>query len=285
MKVTALINPLSGGVGADGAALMTESLERLGIMDAEVRTLEPEALDRQIADYAKAGPDFLIVWGGDGTLRTALAQSGPEGRGLILLPGGTMNLLLRWIHGEKGWETILADVIASPKPRTLPAGRIAGQDFYCALLAGAPAVLAEARESLRRGDIVHSMTKSGEAMEALQSIHLHARFSAGVGFSVGSLPTTSVIGAMVGPLSSGPGMEIAALADASTATALGVVWASLMGDWRDSASLRMVSADTLVIDREEDEAIPLLLDGEPVDIDGQISVTFIPAAAACLVAG
>jgi diacylglycerol kinase family enzyme len=71
-----------------------------------------------------------------------------------------MNLLPNTVHGQKGWEEVLRDVIRSPRRKSLPAGEVNGQKFYCAMLAGAPARFAEARESLRRGDLGKAATEA-----------------------------------------------------------------------------------------------------------------------------
>jgi diacylglycerol kinase family enzyme len=284
MRTVALVNPLSGGVGADGVARMTEQLERAGIKNADVISLEPGDLDRQIAEHVKAAPDFMAVWGGDGTLRSALAQSGLEFKGLIPLPGGTMNLLLKWIYGERSWEEILSATIANPRDRLIPGGRVRDHTFYCAMLAGAPAPMAEARESLRRGDVMDIVKKSGAALDALNNMHLHARYHDGYNFGDGDMPTTSVLGAMVGPLAGNNGMEVAALADASAASALEMLWSSFTSDWRQSSSLRLAPASDLIIEREDDDhTIPVILDGEKMEFDGLIHVTYVQEAARCLI--
>ncbi len=284
MKTIALVNPLSGGVGADGVARMTEQLERAGLKGATVIALEAGGLERQIAEHVKSSPDFLAVWGGDGTLRTALSECGLDYKGLIPLPGGTMNLLLKWIYGERTWEEILAAVIANPHDRSIPAGRVRDHTFYCAMLAGAPAPMAEARESLRRGDVMDIVKKSSAALDALNHMHLSARYHDGYSFGDGLLPTTSVLGAMVGPLASNNGMEVAALADASTTSALEILWSSFTTDWRQSPSLRIAPASELVIEREDDDdTIPVILDGEKMDFEGLIHVTYVEEAARCLI--
>lgn len=284
MKTVALVNPASGGVSADGAVRMQVALEAAGVRNAEIVEIDLSDCNGQLERIAEDQPDMFIVWGGDGTLRSALTLVGQKTPNLLLLPGGTMNLLTKSIHGDHPWDKILASVIAAPKRRMLPAGRVNGQDFYCAMLAGAPARFAEARESLRRGEIVKAMGETRVALDALETLHLDARYRDGYSFGSDTLPTTSVIGAMVGPLVKEGGMEIATLADPTAASALNVIWSSFMGDWRNAPGIHIVPAQSLVIECEEDVEIPVIIDGEPIDAGSTVRVKYIEEAAQCLTA-
>ena len=204
---------------------------------------------------------------------------------LLLLPGGTMNLLPKAIHGEKTWEQTIADVIRSPKRMKLPAGKANDELFFCAMLAGAPARFAEARESLRRGELVKAAAEARAAIDTLNSLHLDARYSDGYSFEGGQLPTTSIIGAVVGSLTKeGTGMEVAALASPTTGGALNVVWTSFFSDWRNAPGVTAVPATSLEIGNEDDGDIPVIADGEHIEAGPKVRVSFIKEAAQCLTA-
>jgi diacylglycerol kinase family enzyme len=179
MKTFALINPAAGGVTGDGEAKLRHALYAAGLTTAAIETLNHEDSAAQMAEIVEMNPDLFIVWGGDGTLRSALAVVGQTCPNLLLLPGGTMNLLTKSIHGDHPWSQILANVAKSSRRVTLPAGQLNDERFYCAMLAGAPARFAEARESLRRGEIASVLTGARGALEALQTIHLKARVGEG----------------------------------------------------------------------------------------------------------
>ncbi len=284
MKILAIINPASGGVVADGERRMREVLVGLRHGDAEIVTLDPAACIKDMRALAQSRPDMAIVWGGDGTLRAALAEFAPYTPNLVLLPGGTMNLLVKSIHGDRPWDEILHDTIASPRRRPVMAGECNGERFYCAMLAGAPARLAEARESLRRGDLGAVVSETAAALDVLQSTRLSARYAGRYTFGRDLLPPTSVIGAMVGPLAREGEMEVAALADPSALTALGVVWSSLTGDWRSAPGVAVALARTLEIASETGEPIPVILDGEAIEPTDIVTVSYLGKAAECLTA-
>jgi len=285
MKTIALFNPRSGSVPADSRERLLAVLEEVGHAGAELVETDPEDQEGQLRALAAKSPDLFIVWGGDGTLRAALTTVGEVTSNLLLLPGGTMNLLPSTVHGQKGWEEVLRDVIRSPRRKSLPAGEVNGQKFYCAMLAGAPARFAEARESLRRGDLGKAATEARVAIDVLNNLHLDARYGDGYTFGGARLPTTSMIGAIVGALTkAGTGMEVAALANPTTGGAMNVVWSSFFTDWRNAPGVEVAPATSLEISSEDDEEIPVIADGEPAEGGSHVSVRYIEDAATCLVA-
>jgi len=284
MKTIALYNPAAGSVSADGGERLRAALQAAGVNGAELVEVDCSDGETQLKQLAAAKPDLFVVWGGDGTLRSALGTVGKVTPNLLLLPGGTMNLLTRSIHGEKTWERVLTEVLAGPKRITLPAGKVNGEIFYCAMLAGAPAHFAEARESLRRGELVKAATEARAALDTLNTLHLDARYRNGYTFERASLPPTSVIGALVGPMARDHAMEIAALAESSAGAALNVVWSSFISDWRNAPGITIVPARSLVIETEDGD-IPVIVDGEAMDAGSRVQVSYVEEAAQCLTAG
>lgn len=283
MKTIALVNPAAGGVAADGLDRIRAALQTAGVSNAEVVELDTDNCETQLSELARQDPDMFVVWGGDGTLRTAMSTLGERTRNLLLLPGGTMNMLTKAIHGDLPWDEILSRVIAEPRRRTIPAGAANGHTFYCAMIAGAPVRLAEAREAVRRGELVKAASEAKSALESLESLHLDAKFRNGYDLG-GKLPQTSMIAALVGPLSRGGGMEIAALSDLSATGAMALVWSSLVSDWRTAENVQIVPAQSLEISSEDGEDIPVLIDGESLEAGSRVRVKYIPEAAQCLTA-
>jgi len=286
MKTIALYNPAAGSVGADGRERLAAALEEAGVREVDLVEADGANCVSQIDRIAAATPDLLIVWGGDGTLRSALgATAGAPGAApnLLLLPGGTMNLLTRSIHGEKTWDTVLKDVLAAPRRVVLPAGKVNDEVFYCAMLAGTPARLAEARESLRRGELVKAAVEARAALETLGALHLDARYRDGYTFERANLPTTSVIGVLVGPLARDAEMEVATLDNTTAGGALSVMWSSFVSDWRSAPNVTIVPARSLVIESDEGD-IPVIVDGEAIEAGDSIRVSYVKEGAQCLIA-
>ncbi|MDP3492102.1 MAG: diacylglycerol kinase family protein [Hyphomonadaceae bacterium] len=285
MKTIALFNPNSGSVSADGGERLRAALETAGIRGAEIIQTDGDDFVGQLKSVAAQAPDLFVVWGGDGTLKGALETVGQATPNLLLLPGGTMNLLTKSIHGEKAWDQIVKDVIASPKRMMLPAGKANDELFFCALLAGAPAHFADARESLRRGDLMKAATEAKFAIDTLNNLQLDARYGDGYGAEAGRLPRTSIVGAVVGSLTQeGKGMEVAALASPTTGGALNVVWTSFFADWRSAPGMTVVPAMSMEIENCDGGDIPVIVDGEHIEAGSKVHVTFVEDAAQCLTA-
>jgi diacylglycerol kinase family enzyme len=284
MKTIALYNPASGSITAEGEPRLREALAAAGVHGADLVELDRSDCLGQLKKLVGDKPDLFIVWGGDGTLRSALSVVGQATPNLLLLPGGTMNLLCRSIHGEKTWDQVLKDVLASPKRKTLPAGKVNDEYFYCAMLAGAPARFAEAREALRRGELVKAATEARAALETLENLQLAARYRDGYSFADARLPTTSIIGVLVGPLAREHEMEVAALAEPTAGGALNVIWSSFVSDWRSAPGMTIVPARSLVIETEDGE-IPVIVDGEAIEASDSVRVAYVKEAVQCLTAG
>lgn len=283
MKSIALFNPKSGSVPPDARERLMAALQEAGVNGAELIETDPDDCNGQLARLAETRPDLFVVWGGDGTIRAALSIVGPTTPNLLLLPGGTMNLLPRAIHGEKAWDQVLRDVMAEPKRIDLSAGSVNGHLFYCAMLAGAPAQFAEVRESLRRGDIAKAAASTATAIETLRNLHLEARYADGYAFKDSRLPTSSIVGAIIGSLTkAGHGMEVASLANPTTTGALNVVWTSFFTDWRNAPGVEVAPATSLDIGNDDGGDIPVIADGEPIESAPRLEVTFVEKASQCL---
>jgi diacylglycerol kinase family enzyme len=285
MKSVVLFNPKSGSVPADARNRLVSVLREAGINGADLIETDPEHCEKQLKELADMAPDLFVVWGGDGTIRSALSIVGPITPNLLILPGGTMNLLPRSIHGEKAWDTVLRDVLKGPKLKMLSAGEVNGERFYCAMMAGAPAHFAEARESIRRGDLAKAAQQTGAAIEVLKTMHLRATYGDGYSFGDTALPTSSFVGAIIGSLTkAGKGMEVASLANPTTTGAMNVVWTSFFTDWRNAPGVEVAPATSLDIGEEGGGDIPVIADGEHMPSAPQIHVIFVENASRCLAA-
>lgn len=283
MKVFALINPAAGSVGLDGFSRMKHALSGAGIEHAEIIAFDPMSANKQVDEFISKRPDLLIIWGGDGTHRTALQVAGLGFDKLLLLPGGTMNLLSKWIHGARKWDGVLQSVLANPSSRALSAGRANDAPFFCALLAGVPAKLAQAREDLRFGDIGKAIQDVGIAVESVRELHIGARVGDTLG-AIDSLPEGNVIAALVGPMTRGKRMEVAGLNLPSAMATLGFAWSSMRSDWHYLDGVKCREADTLEIFDDSDHTIPVIVDGEQIDLGSRFVVRFQAVAAHCLIA-
>ena len=180
LKVGAIINTSSGGCDSESEQKIFSILTRAGIVEPKVWCGEGKEMEHSFAEAAGQKLEMLIVLGGDGTIRTAAEACAEKGPYLIPLPGGTMNMLPRALYGNVSWEEALKNTLATPSAKVLSGGRIAGKQFLVAAVAGAPALWAEPRESIREGDIVDAVQKGSVAFRNMFERKLEYRIPDGI---------------------------------------------------------------------------------------------------------
>lgn len=208
-----------------------------------------------IAELRAAGATLLVELSGDGSINTlASALDGWEGT-LLALPGGTMNLLSRSLHGEAAPLEIVARVLAGQARRHAVPTILHG-DFiaYTGIIAGPTAAWGDVREDLRKGDL----KALGE--DALHAVS--ATFEApGVGLD-GSEARYPAIFIEPGETA----LKVSAVKADHPGHLLAHGWAWLMGDFRtgpfeplgDAAEVSLCSSG---------RTLELLVDGEQMETE------------------
>ena len=144
-------NAASGSNDAAAVRAVLEAFAAAGITPARVIDIPSHGAPSR-EEVTRAGVELLAVFAGDGTLNTVV--SGLEGwpGKVLVLPGGTANLLSRVLHGER-----TAAEIAAAVPRLGPVRRPCirtGQGIaLIEVLAGPGATWSDVREGLRDGDL------------------------------------------------------------------------------------------------------------------------------------
>lgn len=111
-----------------------------------------------------AGIDIVTVFAGDGTINAALdALAGWQGC-VLVLPGGTMNLLYHRLFGERELEEVLQALGEGRLVRRRP-GIISSPmgNAYAGLQAGPGTSWNDVREAMREQDILEMATETQEA--------------------------------------------------------------------------------------------------------------------------
>lgn len=148
-----IVNERSGSFDAALAARIEALFREAGRPFARRLALGDAALpDAAAAD--KEGLGLVVILSGDGSISAAAnALAGWEGD-LLVLPGGTMNLLARALHGDLGAPEI-AEAWLAGRGRAFPVPTIrAGEaTAYCGIMAGPTALWGDVREDLRNRDL------------------------------------------------------------------------------------------------------------------------------------
>jgi diacylglycerol kinase family enzyme len=147
MRVGLLFNAASGSTTENQLDIALEALERHGARVvcvyaiSDLETLREDAVNL----------DLVVVLGGDGTARAVAAAAAADGPPLILLPGGTLNVLPKALLGELVWPEALEAALTRGEVRRLVGGTANGEPFFIAAMFGAPTLMARVREAVREG--------------------------------------------------------------------------------------------------------------------------------------
>jgi diacylglycerol kinase family enzyme len=280
LKVGAIINTSSGGCDSESEQKILSILTRAGIVEAKVWCDEAKEMERSFAEAAGQKLEVLIVLGGDGTIRTAAEACAEKGSYLIPLPGGTMNMLPRALYGDVAWEESLKNTLAAPSLKVLSGGRIAGKQFLIAAIVGAPALLAEPRESIREGNIVDAIEKGSVAFRKMFETKIQYLIA-------GEMKGEAEAVALICPLiseqmsDSEQALEAAVIDVESAAEVIGLVSTAAFGKWRDHRNILLTRTKTMRVQSRND--IPAILDGEKINLGGSAEINFVPKAVTVLV--
>jgi hypothetical protein len=200
-----------------------------------------------------AGVDLLLVLSGDGTLNAAAGGLETWGGTMLPLPGGTLNLFHKTLHGDRSPEDILHDALAG-KARTVHPPTIlcdAGR-AYIGVIAGPTTTWAEVREQFRSLSLSGLAETIPDAIDAtLHGDGVRIRGSDQSFQAINLTPKADRILA-----------EGLITDSAGSILSHGIAW--LGGDFREGPSVDLSGRRAVVI--EGSGSIGLLLDGEPAEL-------------------
>lgn len=261
-------NLRSGSSDEALVARLTETCRAAGAPLVRTAVLPDDALP-SAAILRDDGVDLLLVLSGDGTVNTAAGQLETWDGAMLPLPGGTLNLFHKTLHGDRGPEDILQDALdgkaRSVHPPTIlcDAGRA-----YIGVIAGPTTAWAEVREQLRS----LSLTGLAETIPDAIDATLH-----GDGVSIrGSDQMFQAIN--LTPRSDGIHAEGIVTDSAGAILRHGIAW--LGGDFREGPSVDLSERRSVVIDGSG--TIGLLLDGEPAELPSGATYRLEPSPLAFL---
>lgn len=118
------------------------------------------------ADLDAAGVDLLAVFGGDGTTHSVVMAAWGWGGAVLVLPGGTMNLLAKRMHGDVPAPGIVARLGTAGSLRTVRPPVIHSRHGIglTGALAGPGTVWNEVREAMRAMNVIDFVASTREAI-------------------------------------------------------------------------------------------------------------------------
>jgi diacylglycerol kinase family enzyme len=269
-RVHAIINPASGGVGPGAADDMATLFAEFGF-DHRVSELAAGQMESAVRAAIDAGPDLMVVLGGDGTTRLVAEMCGPCGPLVAPLPGGTMNKLDQALYGTKPWREVLFGALTDGQRFWVPGGEVGGRAFFCSAVLGSPALWARSREAFRASRYSHAWRHAIIAFRRAFQARLRFEFDSreiGRGLAIGLIcPTISR-----GLSSEDQALEAAVLDTINAGAGARLILEHLLGDWREDPDVTVrpcVSGRVWARD-----PIPGMLDGEFFRFDRQVEIRF-----------
>ena len=275
MKFGAIINTSSGGCDSESETEMLDILKGANVSNCKTWCGESDQIERAFAEAATQELQTLIVLGGDGTIRTAAHAFTGTDTYLLPLPGGTLNVLPRALYGDSSWQEALKKTLANPLTRELSGGRVGDKLFFVAAVVGAPGLWMEAREAIRKGDIINAVGKAGVAFGAMFDTTIQYFISPELS---GEAEVVAIICPLVSEQlsDSEQALEAAAIDVENATELLGLATAAAFGKWRDNENVALTKTRQVTVQSKKD--IPLFLDGERVKVGKKAEITFVPNA-------
>lgn len=265
-----LVNNASSGSNDDAAlAALETACGEHGFRVAH-RTVFPEQDLPTPAILDAAGIDRVAVFAGDGTINTVIAGLAGWDGAVLVLPGGTMNLLYHRLHGARTLDETVAAVARGEATIRRPSViRSHHGDAFAGVLAGPGASWGRVREAMREANVVELAAGTIEAIEQTLTGEMIACTAPPLGRREG-YPLLCLT-----PCESG--IEVEAYYAETPGEYLEHAWALLRRNFREGPHDELGQAQTLRLASTEGNPFGLLIDGEPADAAPEVEF----ALAAC----
>jgi diacylglycerol kinase family enzyme len=280
LKVGAIINTSSGSCDLGSEQKMLSILTGAGLVEPKTWCGEGDKMERFLAEAARQKLDIFIVLGGDGTIRKAAEACTEMSPYLIPLPGGTMNVLPRALYGDLSWEEALKNTLAAPSAKILSGGRVVNEQFFVTAIVGAPALLIQARESVREGNVIDLIEKGRVALQKMFGTKVRYLISEEM---KGEAEAVLLICPLISEEMSGSeqALEAAVVEVENAAEVIRLATAAAFGKWRDDKKIHLTKTKRLAV--RSSKGIPATLDGESVNLGMRAEFDFVSRAVTVLV--
>jgi diacylglycerol kinase family enzyme len=253
-----LVNNASSGSNDDAAlAALKACCHGQGLTIAR-RTVFPEQPLPRPAVLDVAGIDRVVAFAGDGTINAVIAGLAGWSGAVLVLPGGTMNLLYHRLHGERTMEqTVAAAARGEAALRRPSVIRSNHGDAFAGVLAGPGASWGRVREAMREANVAELAAGTVEAIEQTLTGEMIACAAPPLGRPEG-YPLLSLT-----PHETG--IEVEAYYAETAGDYLEHAWALLRRNFREGPHDVLGQARRVTLASTEGHPFGLLIDGEPAE--------------------
>lgn len=268
-RIWLINNEASGSNDADALLACEHACDDNSLHIAQRTTFPAQELPSpELLDAAEI--EIVVVYAGDGTINSALqALAGWDGA-VLVLPGGTMNLLYHRLFGDADLEDAVT-AVSQGNAFTRNPGIITSNcgTAYAGILAGPGTEWANVREAMRD---VAPLEMAGEARRAFAETVWGQRLRCAEP-NFGTREGYPLI--LLNPRDHG--IEADAYHAESAAEFTEQLFAIVRRDFREGPHDRLGSADRFVLESVDGAGFGILFDGEPCDADGATEFVLEPA--------
>jgi diacylglycerol kinase family enzyme len=263
-----LFNQGAGSVHQGDREKLVAAVTAAGVTQYTV--LGIDKLSKQLFERNRAF-DVIIVLGGDGTARAAAELAPRNGAPLILLPGGTLNVLPQALYGPLAWPEALNAALERGVIKRMPIGRANGSTFFVAAMFGAPTLLARAREAVREGKPLTAFNRTRHFFRRAFERPIRARCGDDKlrKTEAAAVLCPSFSGALGGDTMEFVRLDVRHLVDLAR-----VSIRSLWAGWRNDSTVEVQRCDRA--DVYSYGTIPAALDGEPKMFISHVRIRYSP---------
>jgi len=267
-KTWLVINPASGSYDEDAFAELMSSCERHGIaVDRVIRFPEEDLPTGD--ELEAAGMALVTIFTGDGSINALVTRLYGWGGAVLVLPGGTMNLLAGRLHGDVSSDAILgrvaADRVGLLRPTVV---RCDGGDALAGLMVGPGTAWNSVREAMRRYDV------PGMAAGAAEAI---GESTGGARIRLIDPPLGEPEGyPLVLMTPDSEGMELKGYIAQTIAEYAQQGVALLKRDFREGPHDNLGQCESMTMQSEDDRPIDALIDGEPARLPPRATFRQVP---------
>jgi len=257
-------NASSGSNDDEALAALEQCCGRHGVGLAG-RTVFPDEDLPTPAALDAAGIGKVAVFAGDGTINSLIAALAGWSGAVLILPGGTMNLLYHRLHGERTTEETIAAVARGEAMLRRPGVIRAPQgDAYAGLLAGPGTSWGRVREAMREQNLAELAQSTVAAIDQTLTGEQIACLDPPLGKSEG-YPLLSLT-----PFDDG--IEVEAYHAETAGDYLQQTWALLKRDFREGPHDILGRVPALTLASTEGNPFGILIDGEQADAAPQVEL-------------
>lgn len=253
-RIWFISNPGSGSSTPEKCAALEALFDEAGATLVG-RTRFPDDKLPKAAELDAAHVDTVILFAGDGTINAAVCALAKWQGAILILPGGTMNLLAKALHGPADPAAIIHRAVAEERRIALPFVQAGPHRALVGLILGPAAHWVRARELVRAGRV-----------RGLARAVSHAwRKTFARGIRLADVPGLRDRAQAVFLTPDDNGLRVAAV-DARDWTSIATLgWEWLTGDWVAAAAVTQTHVRDLSI--AGGKPVLALFDGEPVMLD------------------